>query len=107
MLFGSFSLQEKLCDIETEEQILRQQVMVHSSSAASMRMPHSATEVTLYILLYFFFYFYKKNMSSDMGFQDQENGTTHVQRSDSNSKRPGNDRQNVSVFIYKHLNYVD
>ncbi|KAK1428998.1 hypothetical protein QVD17_11197 [Tagetes erecta] len=66
------SLQEKLCDIETEDQILRQQVMVHPSGAASMRMPHSPTK-------------------------DQENGSPHVKRFDSNARRSGNDKQNENV----------
>ncbi|KAI3688420.1 hypothetical protein L1987_82133 [Smallanthus sonchifolius] len=64
------SLQEKLCDIETEEQILRQQVMMHPTNAASMMMSHSPTK-------------------------DQQNGSPRVKRSDSKLKHSASEKQNV------------
>ncbi|KAM0044953.1 putative myosin ATPase [Helianthus debilis subsp. tardiflorus] len=63
------SLQEKLCDIETEEQILRQQVMSHPSGGMISQSPT----------------------------KDQQNGSPQVKRFDSNLRQSSNDKQNENV----------
>ncbi|KAD4384135.1 hypothetical protein E3N88_24303 [Mikania micrantha] len=69
------SLEERLCDIEAEEQILRQQVMMRPSGAASMMMSHSPTKDQ----------------------QNGQHGSPHAKRFDSNSRHSVNDKQNDNV----------